>query len=454
MSTETTPAADTTTVNGVAQERRLVTELPGPRSTELMARKLATVAGGVGTTMSVFAEKAAGGIVVDVDGNHLIDLGSGIAVTTVGSSATQVVERAKAQLEAFTHTCFMVTPYDAYVEVCEALAELTPGTHAKKSALFNSGAEAVENAVKIARVHTGRDAVVVFDHAYHGRTNLTMAMTAKQMPYKHGFGPFAGEVYRAPMSYPLRDGGLSGAEAAAKAIDVIEKQVGADQVACVVIEPIQGEGGFIVPADGFLPAIAEWCTANGVVFVADEIQAGFCRTGSWFAVDHENVVPDLITTAKGIAGGLPLAAVTGRAEIMDSVHGGGLGGTYGGNPVAAAGALGAIAEMKEHDLNQRALQIEAIMIARLLQLQEKHPAIADIRGRGAMIAIELNQPGTLEPDAALAGAIATKAREAGVIVLTCGTYGNVFRFLPPLTISDELLHEAFDVLAEILGELA
>jgi 4-aminobutyrate aminotransferase/(S)-3-amino-2-methylpropionate transaminase len=404
--------------------------------------------------MPVFAERAAGGIVVDVDGNHLIDLGSGIAVTTVGSSAAQVVERAKAQLDAFTHTCFMVTPYDTYVEVCEALAELTPGDHAKKSALFNSGAEAVENAVKIARVHTGRDAVVVFDHASHGRTNHTLAMTAKQRPYKHGFGPFAGEVYRAPMSYPLRDGGLSGAEAAARAIDVIEKQVGGDQVACVVIEPIQGEGGFIVPADGFLPAIAEWCQANGVVFVADEIQAGFCRTGSWFAVEHEGVVPDVITTAKGIAGGLPLAAVTGRAEIMDSVHGGGLGGTYGGNPVAAAAALGAIAEMKEHDLNKRALQVESIMIARLLQLQEKHPAIADIRGRGAMIAIELTKPGTLEPDAALAGAIAAKARAAGVVVLTCGTYGNVFRFLPPLSISDELLHEAFDVLAEILGELA
>ena len=451
MSTST---SDTPTVNGVAQERRLVTALPGPRSVELMARKQAAVAGGVGTTMPVFAAQAAGGIVVDVDGNHLIDLGSGIAVTTVGSSATQVVERAKAQLEAFTHTCFMVTPYDAYVEVCEALAELTPGEHAKKSALFNSGAEAVENAVKIARVHTGRDAVVVFDHAYHGRTNLTMAMTAKQMPYKHGFGPFAGEVYRAPMSYPLRDGGLSGEEAAARAIDVIEKQVGGDQVACVVIEPIQGEGGFIVPADGFLSAIAAWCTQNGVVFVADEIQAGFCRTGSWFAVDHDGVVPDINTTAKGIAGGLPLAAVTGRAEIMDSVHGGGLGGTYGGNPVAAAGALGAIAEMKEHDLNKRALQVESLIIARLLQLQEKHPAIADIRGRGAMIAIELTKPGTLEPDAALAGAIAAKAREAGVIVLTCGTYGNVFRFLPPLTMSDELLHEAFDVLAEIMGEVA
>jgi 4-aminobutyrate aminotransferase/(S)-3-amino-2-methylpropionate transaminase len=449
-----TTSTDTPTVNGVAQERRLVTDLPGPRSTELMARKQAAVAAGVGTTMSVFAERAAGGILVDVDGNHLIDLGSGIAVTTVGSSAPAVVAKAKAQLEAFTHTCFMVTPYDAYVEVCELLAELTPGDHAKKSALFNSGAEAVENAVKIARAHTKRDAVVVFDHAYHGRTNLTMAMTAKQMPYKHGFGPFAGEVYRAPMSYPLRDGGLSGAEAAAKAIDVIEKQVGADQVACLVIEPIQGEGGFIVPADGFLPTIADWCRANGVVFVADEIQAGFCRTGDWFAVDHEGVVPDLITTAKGIAGGLPLAAVTGRAEIMDSVHGGGLGGTYGGNPVAAAAALGSISEMKEHDLNARAAEIEQLIKGRLAKLQAQHSALADVRGRGAMIAVELCKPGTTEPDADLAKAVAAAAHRAGVIVLTCGTYGNVFRFLPPLTISDALLDEAFDVLEQILGELA
>jgi 4-aminobutyrate aminotransferase/(S)-3-amino-2-methylpropionate transaminase len=438
----------------VAQERRLVTELPGPRSVELMTRKQAAVAAGVGSTMPVFAERAAGGVLVDVDGNHLIDLGSGIAVTTVGSSAKAVVERAQAQLEAFTHTCFMVTPYDAYVQVCEALSELTPGDHAKKSALFNSGAEAVENAVKIARAHTKRDAVVVFDHAYHGRTNLTMAMTAKQMPYKHGFGPFAGEVYRAPMSYPLRDGGLSGAEAAARAIDVIEKQVGGDQVACVVIEPIQGEGGFIVPADGFLPAIAAWCRANGVVFVADEIQAGFCRTGTWFAVDHEGVVPDLITTAKGIAGGLPLAAVTGRAEIMDAVHGGGLGGTYGGNPVACAAALGAIEEMKEHDLTTRAREIEQILTERLAKLQAQHPAIADIRGRGAMVAIELTKPGTLEPDADLAKAVASAAHQAGVIVLTCGTYGNVFRFLPPLSISDELLHEAFDVLEQIMAEQA
>src|SRR3954452_19693497 len=288
------------------QQRNLVTAIPGPESLARLERKKTHVADGVGTTLPVFVVAAGGGVLVDVDGNSLIDLGSGIAVVSVGNAAPEVVSRVQEQVAAFTHTCFMITPYDGYVDVAVALAELTPGDHAKKAALFNSGAEAVENAVKIARVATGKDAVVVFDHAYHGRTNLTMAMTAKNMPYKNGFGPFAGEVYRAPMSYPLRDG-LSGAEAAARAVDVIEKQVGAANLACVVIEPIQGEGGFIVPAPGFLPAIAEWCAENDVLFVADEIQAGFCRAGTWFAVDEEGVVPDLITTAKGIAGGLPLA---------------------------------------------------------------------------------------------------------------------------------------------------
>jgi len=366
----------------IAQERRVVTEIPGPNSLERLDRKKAHVADGVGTTLPVFIVEAGGGILVDVDGNHLIDLGSGIAVTTVGNAAPAVVRNVQQQVAAFTHTCFMVTPYDGYVDVCAALAELTPGDHAKKSALFNSGAEAVENAVKIARVATGRDAVAVFDHAYHGRTNLTMAMTAKNMPYKHGFGPFAGEVYRAPMSYPFRDG-LSGEEAAARAIDVIEKQVGADNLACVVIEPIQGEGGFVVPAPGFLPALAEWCTRNDVVYIADEIQSGFCRTGDWFASEHEGVVPDLVTTAKGIAGGLPLAAVTGRADLMDSVHVGGLGGTYGGNPVACAAALGALEEMRTHDLAGRARQIGAIMHERLTALAAEH-SVAGTRRVGVV----------------------------------------------------------------------
>src|SRR6478735_2629901 len=301
------------------QSRHLATAIPGPRSVELMKRKQSAVSAGVATTLPVFAARAEGGIVEDVDGNRLIDLGSGIAVTTVGSSASRVVEAVSAQVAAFTHTCFMVTPYEGYVAVAERLAELTPGDHEKRTALFNTGSEAVENADKIARVATGRDAIVVFDHAYHRRTNLTMAMTAKNMPYKKGFGPFAGEVYRAPMSYPFHDdAAIDGKLAAERAIAMIEAQVGADQVAAMVIEPVQGEGGFIVPAPGFLAALVEWCQANGALFVADEVQSGFGRTGTWFAVEHEGIVPDLVVSAKGIAGGLPLAAVTGRAEVMDS----------------------------------------------------------------------------------------------------------------------------------------
>ena len=445
----------TTTTGGPAlpQERRLVTEIPGPASVAALERKRAHVADGVGTVLPVFVAAAGGGVIVDADGNSLIDLGSGIAVTSVGNAAPEVTRRVHEQVDAFTHTCFMVTPYEGYVDVCASLAELTPGDYAKKSALFNSGAEAVENAVKISRHATGRNAVAVFDHAYHGRTNLTMAMTAKNMPYKHRFGPFANEIYRAPLSYPLRDG-LSGEEAAARAIDVLDKQVGADNLACLVIEPILGEGGFVVPAPGFLPALAEWCREKGVVFVADEIQSGFCRTGDWFACDHEGVVPDLVTTAKGIAGGLPLAAVTGRAELMDSVHAGGLGGTYGGNPIACAAALGAMEEMRTHDLAGRAREIGARMTAHLEKLRAEYPVIADIRGRGAMMAIELCTPGTTEPDAARAGAVNAACHRAGVVTLTCGTWGNVFRFLPPLSISEDLLDEAFGVVGEAFAATA
>ncbi len=425
-----------------------MTEIPGPRSRELAARKLDAVAGGVGTTLPVYASAAHGGVLEDVDGNVFIDLGSGIAVTTVGSSAPRVVEAVTDQAGRFTHTCFMVTPYESYLEVAERLNRLTPGDHDKRTALFNSGAEAVENAVKIARSATGRQAVVVFDHAYHGRTTLTMAMTAKSVPYKHGFGPFAPEVYRAPLSYAYRDGGLSGAEAAARAIDQIEKQVGATNLAAVVIEPIQGEGGFIVPAPGFLPALAEWCRANGVAFVADEVQTGFARTGDMFASDHEGVVPDLIVTAKGIAGGLPLSAVTGRADLMDAVHPGGLGGTYGGNPLACAAALAVMDTIADEKLVERARRIEEVVKARLRSIQEKDDRVGDIRGRGAMIAVELVEPGSMTPAPALAKAVATYAHREGVIVLTCGTYGNVLRFLPPLAISDAELGEAFDVVED------
>lgn len=442
----------TTTVTGgptLAQERRIVTAIPGPRSEALMARKNSAVASAVGTTMPVFAEAAGGGVVVDVDGNSFIDLGSGIAVTGVGNSAPRVVEAVQAQVAAFTHTCFMITPYDSYVEVAEALNRLTPGDHEKRSALFNSGAEAVENAVKVARSYTGKQAVVAFDHAYHGRTNLTMALTAKSMPYKSGFGPFASEIYRAPMSYPFRDG-LTGPEAAKRAISMIEKQIGAANLAAIIIEPIQGEGGFIVPADGFIPAIVDWARANGVVFIADEVQTGFARTGDLFASEHEGIVPDIVVTAKGIAGGLPLSAITGRADILDATHAGGLGGTYGGNPIACAAALAAIETYVEDDLAGAARRIGASIVDRFSTAQATDPRIGDVRGRGAMIAIEFVDPETNEPDAALTGRIAKASHQAGVIVLTCGTYGNVIRFLPPLSISDELLTEGIDVVLNAL----
>ncbi|MHB1489995.1 MAG: 4-aminobutyrate--2-oxoglutarate transaminase [Cellulomonas sp.] len=433
------------------QRRQIVTPIPGPRSVALAARRAATVAAGVSSSLPVYVERAGGGVIQDVDGNSFIDLGAGIAVTSVGNAAPAVVAAVARQAQDFTHTCFMVGPYEEYVAVCEHLARLTPGDHAKRSVLVNSGAEAVENAVKIARAATGRPAVVVFDHAYHGRTNLTMAMTAKAMPYKSGFGPFAGEVYRAPVSYPLREAApITGEQAAARTIAMIEKQIGADQVAAVVIEPILGEGGFIVPARGFLPALSAWCTANGVVFVADEIQTGFARTGTMFACEDEGVVPDLITLAKGIGGGLPLAAVTGRADLMDAVHTGGLGGTFGGNPVACAAALATIDAYERADLSGAARAIEAQVVPRLRAIAGRAPQIAEVRGRGAMLAIELVRPGTLEPDPAEAGRVARVCAEHGVLVLTCGTYGNVIRLLPPLVIPPELLDDALDVLEDAL----
>ncbi|MGY3564568.1 4-aminobutyrate--2-oxoglutarate transaminase [Sinomonas sp. RB5] len=444
------------------QKRKVLADFPGPRSLELAARRAQAVAAGVASSVPVYVADADGGIIHDVDGNSFIDLGSGIAVTTVGASDAAVVGAVKEQVEHFTHTCFMVSPYEGYVAVAEKLNQLTPGEHAKRTVLFNSGAEAVENAIKIARIATGRSAVVAFDHAYHGRTNLTMGLTAKAMPYKHGFGPFAGEVYRAPMSYPFREENpqITGKEAAERAILMMSKQIGADQIAAIIIEPIQGEGGFIVPADGFLPRLAEFAKENGIVFIADEVQSGFARTGEWFAVQHEGVVPDLITTAKGIAGGMPLSAVTGRAELLDAVHGGGLGGTYGGNPVACAAALAAIDTMETQDLRGRAREIEATVKERLGKLQAElgeAGIIGEVRGRGGMLALEFVKAcsgAAKVPDAAATKKIADYCLKEGVIILTCGTYGNVIRLLPPLVISDELLADGLDVLEAAIRSVA
>jgi 4-aminobutyrate aminotransferase/(S)-3-amino-2-methylpropionate transaminase len=431
----------------IEQRRHLTTAIPGPRSSELHARRAAAVSAGVSVALPVYIERAGGGILVDVDGNSLIDFGSGIAVTTVGNAAPRVVERVQAQVADFTHTCFMVTPYAEYIEVAEALNQRTPGNHEKRSALFNSGAEAVENAIKIARSATGRAAIIAFDHAYHGRTNLTMSLTAKNMPYKHRFGPFAGEIYRVPMAYPYRWPTDNCADEAFETfVSTVHTQVGEQNTAAVLIEPIQGEGGFIVPPPGYLLRVAEWCRDNGILFIADEIQTGFCRTGDWFACEHEQVVPDLITTAKGIAGGLPLAAVTGRAELMDAVHAGGLGGTYGGNPVASAAALGAIETMETENLADRARQIESLFLPRLTTLADKHPEIGDIRGRGAMLAIELVSDNAKTPNPALTAAVNKACHTAGLVTLTAGTYGNVLRFLPPLSIGDDLIHEGLDIL--------
>tara|TARA_R110002020_G_scaffold75315_8_gene191766 strand:- start:1356 stop:2561 length:1206 start_codon:yes stop_codon:yes gene_type:complete len=399
----------------------------------------------------VYVEAAGGGVIRDVDGNTLIDFGSGIAVTGVGNAAPAVVSAVQRQAAAFTHSCFTINGYEGYVELAEKLNTITPGNFDKRTVLFNSGAEAVENAIKIARHHTGKQAVVAFDHAYHGRTNLTMALTAKSMPYKSGFGPFAPEIYRAPLSYPFRDSGLSGAEAAKRAILGIEKQIGAENLAALIIEPIQGEGGFIVPAEGFLPALLAWSRANDVVFIADEVQTGFARTGAMFASEHEGIDPDVIVTAKGIAGGLPLSAVTGRAEIMNSAHAGGLGGTYAGNPIACAAALATIETYENENFIERARELEVLFRERLDTLRANDPRIGDIRGRGAMLAIELVDAATGEPDAALTGRVAAAAHANGVVLLTCGTYGNVIRFLPPMAISDELVHDGLDVLRNALA---
>ena len=439
----------------IEQVRKLLTSIPGPKSQEVIKRRAEAVSASLGMAIPVVVEKAGGGVIVDIDGNSIIDMGAGIAVVNVGNSADRVVKNVKQQVEAFTHTCFMIAPYLGYIEVCEALNRLTPGDHKKKSALFNSGAEAVENAVKIARNFTKRQAVVVFEHGYHGRTNLTMAMTAKNMPYKDGFGPFTPEVYRMPMSYPYRCDSCS-ASCNESVLDTvlhkIEKEIGAKNVACIVIEPILGEGGFIVPCKGFLPGLVKFTQENGILFIADEVQTGFARTGQMFACEDESIVPDLITTAKGIAGGLPLAAVTGRADVMDSIHPSGLGGTFGGSPIACAAALGAIATIEEENLVERANEIGLIMRQHLEAMKKKYPIIGDVRGRGAMQAIELVIPGSKDPNPAALASIIKYCQQNGVLILSAGTYGNVIRLLPPLVMPEHLLMEALEVLEAGLAQ--
>lgn len=440
----------------VPQERKVVTAIPGPKSQAIHERRTKVVAAGAASGFPIYVDHAHGAILVDVDGNQFIDLGSGIGVTTIGHTDDGVVAAASRQVGELTHGLFTITPYEGYVRVAELLAAHTPGDFAKKTVLVNAGAEAVENGVKIARKYTGRKAVAVLDHAFHGRTNLTMAMNYKAMPYGLGFGPFASDIHHAPNSYPYHDG-LSGAEAAARTIAFLEKTVGAEDLACLVAEPIQGEGGFMVPAEGYLNALQKWCTEKGVVFIADEIQSGMARTGKYFASEHFGLVPDLVLSAKGIAGGLPLAAVTGRAEIMDAAHPGGLGGTFGGNPVSTAAAIAVFEAIEKGNLLAEAKRIENTLKTELLRLQAKFPIIGDVRGLGAMIAMEFVMPGTenstKEPNAAAVSALSKHAFENGVILLTAGTYGNVIRFLPSLAVSDALILDAVGVIEDALAGL-
>ncbi|MDH2445446.1 aminotransferase class III-fold pyridoxal phosphate-dependent enzyme [Amnibacterium sp. CER49] len=433
----------------VPQERRLVTELPGPRSRALQERRVQSVSRGAGTLANIYMDHGAGAILVDVDGNQLIDLGCGIGVTTVGHADPAVAEAVSEQVRKLTHTLFTVTPYENYVKVAEKLAQITPGDFEKHSVLVNSGAEAVENAAKIARRFTGRRAIVVLDHAFHGRTNMTMAMTYRPWPEREGMGPFPGEIYSVPISYPFRDG-LSGEEAAERTIDYIETHVGPRDVAAFFAEPIQGDGGIIIPAPGYFQRIVEYCRENGIVFVADEIQAGIARTGAWYSIEHHDAVPDLVTTAKGIAGGLPLAAVTGRAEIMDAVQPGGVGGTFGGNPVSTAAALAVLDLVEREDLIGEAKRVERALVERIGGWVDKYDIVGDVRGKGAMFGVELVQPGTKKPNPKALKHVISTAVANGVIALDAGSWDSVLRLLPSVLISEALIDDAASVLEQAI----
>jgi 4-aminobutyrate aminotransferase / (S)-3-amino-2-methylpropionate transaminase / 5-aminovalerate transaminase len=441
----------------IPQERALATEIPGPRSRELMARRRAAVPKAVFNTVPVFVRAASGAIVEDVDGNRLIDLGAGLAVLNTGNAAPLVVEAVREQAERFTHTCFHVTLNEPYVELAERLNAVTPGDHRKMTMLANSGAEAVENAVKVARYHTKRSAIAVFDHAFHGRTLMAMSLTAKVQPYKHGFGPFAPEVHRLPYAYPYRcPAGASpercGDACAERAIDAMRGQIGPDSIAAIVAEPVLGEGGFVVPGEGFLPALAAFAEEHGILYVSDEVQTGMGRTGRWFGIEHEGIVPSLVASAKALGGGLPVSAVTGPAEVMDGVHVGGLGGTFGGNPLACAAALAVMDQIEREGLLGRAERIGGLMVERLDEMAGRHEAVGEVRGRGAMVAVELvSDRGTKEPATGIAGRVIEECYRQGVIVLKAGTYDNVIRLLPPLTIDEGLLDEGLSVLDKALG---
>ena len=438
----------------ITQTPLVVTEIPGPKSRELHVRRQAVVPRGAHSVLPVYIDRAHGSILVDVDGNQFVDMCAGIGVTTIGHTNEAMVAAARHQLGRVTHTAFGMTPYEPYVQLAEHLATHVPGSTPAtpyKTFFMNSGAEAVENAVKISRKHTGRPGIAVLEQAYHGRTVLTSSMNYKAAPYAQGYGPRVGNIYKAPGSYPLRDK-LTGPEAAARTIAYLEKVAGAEDLACLIAEPIQGEGGFIVPAEGYLPALQQWCRENGIVFVADEVQSGIARTGTVFASAQFGIEPDILISAKGIAGGLPLSAVSGRPEIMDSPVPGGLAGTFSGNPVSCAAAVAVFEQIEQGDLLHRARHIEQVFGDALRGLAAAHSCIAEVRGRGAMLAIEIVTHGTLEPDAALVQNVINRAAQQGVLLLSAGAYGNVIRFLPSLQLTDELITTVVRVLDEALVE--
>lgn len=419
---------------------------------ELQQRKEAATPRGVGVMCQFYAERALNSEIWDVEGRRYIDFAAGIAVLNTGHCHPKIMAAIEQQMGKFTHTCYQVVPYASYVELAERINAITPGSHAKKTAFFSSGAEAVENAIKIARAATGRSAVIAFAGGFHGRTMMGMALTGKVAPYKIGFGPFPAEIYHAPYPVPLH--GVS-VEDSLQALNTLFKaDVDPARVAAIIIEPVQGEGGFYAAPPEFLRALRALCDQHGILLIADEIQTGFARTGKMFAMEHSGVVPDLMTIAKSLAGGMPLSAVVGRATVMDAPAPGGLGGTYAGNPLAIAAAHAVLGIIEEEQLCQRAAALGEKLQARLRSLRTAVPQIADVRGLGAMVAVEFNQPGTSTPDMDFTKRVQTLALQRGLILLTCGVYGNVVRFLFPLTIGDALLDEGLDILESAMRAAA
>ena len=433
-------------------------DIPGAKSRELLARRQQFVARGVSSSTSVFAAKAEGAIIEDVDGNRYIDFAGGIGTMNIGHARPEVTRAIAEQAAKFTHTCFSVMMYEPYVDLAERIVKLAPGDFPKKALFFNSGAEAVENAVKIARWATGRQAIIVFDNAFHGRTLMTMTMTSKVKPYKYGFGPYAPEVYRAPFPYSYRMN-MTDQEASAFCISELERMfsgdVAPDQVAAIVIEPVQGEGGFMVAPPGFLRALKAVCEKYGILFVADEIQTGFCRTGRMFAVEHDGVAPDLMIIAKSMGSGMPISGVVGRADIMDAPPPGTLGGTYSGNPVACAAALAVLDLFEQEDYAARSREIGHAVTSRFLKLQERFPTIGDVRGLGGMVAMELVKDRTTkEPDSHAASDVLAAAHHRGLLLIKAGMYDNVLRVLVPLCVTDEQLQEGLDIFEDAFATVA